>query len=184
MKRTALALLLMLACAGVSLRAADLLILSAGASYIRHADAFYRATYGNGSVQPEFEFGIRISRGLYFMGGFGAIRASGKIPEFDFDAKSTQSYLSAGLGYIGTIHGALKYKFEAGLADVMYTEDALNTRNSGSTLGYQAEAALLVAGKVVFAGVQAGYIAASETIGDVKFKLGGVRFGLLAGIRL
>jgi hypothetical protein len=166
------------------LRAADQFLLSAGASYLRHADAFYRATYGNGAVQPEFELGFRIFRSLYVLGGYGAISASGKIPDFGFDARSTQSFLSAGLGFIGGIRGMLKFKLEAGLADVMYTEDALESSFSGSKLGYQAEAGLLVAAKLVFAEVKVGYISASETSRDVKFKLGGARIALLAGIRL
>jgi hypothetical protein len=41
-----------------------------------------------------------------------------------------------------------------------------------------------VAGKIVFAEVKVGYISATETIGDVKFKLGGARIGIFAGIRL
>lgn len=178
------ALILVFLCVSGPGRAADRLLLSAGASYMRHADADYRATYGSGAVQSEFELGFRIYRSLYVMGGYGAVSRSGKIPDFGFDARSTQSFLSAGFGFVDRIWKTLMFKLEAGLADVMYTEDALESSFSGSKLGYQAEAGLLVAGKIVFAEVKVGYISASETIGDVKFKLGGARIGLLAGIRL
>lgn len=184
MKRRALAFILLLLGLGAPVRAADLLLLSAGVSYIRHADGFYRATYGSGAVQPEFEVSVRIFRSVYVMGGYGAISSKGKVPEFGFEARSTQSFLSLGLGYIGTIRGVLKYKLEAGIADVMYTEDALQSKYSGGKLGYQAEAGLLAVGTRVFAGIQAGYTGATKTIGEVKFKLGGARFGVLAGIRL
>jgi len=165
-------------------RAADRLLLSAGASYMKHADASYRATYGSGAVQPEFELGFRIYRSLYVMGGYGAVSRNGQIPGFGLDARSTQSFLSAGFGFVDRIWKILMFKLEAGLADVMYTEDALESSFSGSKLGYQAEAGLIVAWKIVFAQVKVGYISASETIGEVKFKLGGARVGFLAGIRL
>jgi len=178
------ALILVFLCTSGPARAADFFLFSAGASYMKHADASYRATYGRGAVQPEFEFGVRVYRSLYVMGGYGTISRSGKIPDLGFDSHSTQSYLSAGLGFIDVIWGMLKFKLEAGLADMMYTEDALGSRFSGYKLGYQAEAGLLVTGKIVFAEINVGYIAASDTIGSVKFKLGGTRIGLLAGIRL
>ena len=178
------ALILVFLCVSGPGRAADRLLLSAGASYMKHADAYYRATYGSGAVQPEFELGFRIYRSLYVMGGYGAVSRSGKIPDFGFDARSTQSFLSAGFGFVDRIWKKLMFKLEAGLADVMYTEDALESSFSGSKLGYQAEAGLLVAWKIVFAEVKVGYISASETIGDVKFKLGGARVCVLAGIRL
>jgi hypothetical protein len=41
-----------------------------------------------------------------------------------------------------------------------------------------------VSGKVVFTELKVGIVAASDTIGEVKFKLGGMRIGLMAGIRL
>ena len=178
------ALILVFLCVSGPGRAADRLLLSAGASYMKHADAYYRATYGSGAVQPELELGFRIYRSLYVMGGYGAVSRSGKIPDFGFDARSTQSFLSAGFGFVDRIWKKLMFKLEAGLADVMYTEDALESSFSGSKLGYQAETGLLVAWKIVFAEVKVGYISASETIGDVKFKLGGARVCVLAGIRL
>ncbi len=178
------AFILVLLGAAVPARAADFFLLSAGASYMRHADASYRATYGRGAVQPEFEIGVRIYRSFYLMGGYGAISGSGQIPDLGFDARSTQSYLAAGLGFIHPISGMLEFKLEAGLAELMYTEDTAGLRFSGYRLGYQAEAGLLVSGKVVFAEIKVGYIAASDTIGEVKFKLGGARIGLMAGIRL
>jgi hypothetical protein len=66
----------------------------------------------------------------------------------------------------------------------MYTEDTAGFSFSGYKLGYQAEAGLLVSGKVVFTELKVGIVAASDTIGEVKFKLGGMRIGLMAGIRL
>jgi hypothetical protein len=182
MKKAALVLIFL--CVSGSGRAADRLLLSVGASYLKHADANYRAIYGSGAVQPEFEFGVRIYRGLYVMGGYGAISRSGKIPDFGFDARSTQSFLSAGFGFVDRIGKILMFKLEAGLADVMYTEDALESSFFGSKLGYQADSGLLVTGKVFYSEVKVGYIFATETIGDVKFKLGGTRIGLLVGIRL
>ncbi len=184
MKRLAVLLALWGLGAASQARAADLLLLSAGASYIRHADGYYRATYGGGAFQPEFEIGVRIYRSFYVMGGYGAIRAKGTVPGFELDASSTQSFLSLGLGYIGTVRGPLKVKIGAGVADVMYTEDALESKYSGGQLGYQADVGLLVMSKAVFAGIHAGYTGATKTIGDVEFQLGGLRVGVQAGIRI
>jgi hypothetical protein len=53
---------------------------------------------------------------------------------------------------------------ETGAADVSYKEEAMDTSVSGSKLGFQAGMGLMIMGKIAFAGVNLGYISASDTV--------------------
>jgi len=185
MKRTSTVLLLILALAAGTASAADHLMISGGVSIMQPADSAYRDIYGSGVVYPEGALGIRLYRDLYLMGGVGVMTKKGTTPELGFAAKSTQTFISAGLGYLANISGGLKWKIEAGIADISYKEQAMDLSVSGSSLGWQVETGLMVMmGKTVFAGVAMGYISASDTVEDVKIKLGGFRASLSLGFRI
>jgi hypothetical protein len=167
MKRTTLAILVLL-CAGPAL-AGDRLLLSAGWSLLRNADAYYRATYGQSVSLAEFAAAGRIYRNFYIM---------------ETEAVSRQGFLWAGLGYIRDVWGPLKAKIEAGPADLIYKEEGLGLTASGSQMGFQAQAGLLAMAGFVFAGIDIGYSSASANVGDLKIKLGGARITMSAGLRL
>ncbi len=185
MKRTSIVLLLILAFTAGTTFAADHLLLSGGVGIMQPADSAYRDIYGSGVVYPEGALGIRLYRDLYLMSGVGVMSKKGTTPELGFAAKSTQTFITAGLGYLANISGGLKWKIEAGLADISYKEEAMDLSVSGSSLGWQAETGLMVMmGKTVFAGLTMGYLSASDTVEDVKIKLGGFRASVSIGVRL
>lgn len=163
---------------------ADHLIVSVGWTYLRPADSGYREVYGGSASYPEVEAGVRLVRGLYLMGGFGTLTKNGETLDLGLPAKSTQRFFSAGLGYLATISGGLRFKVEAGAVDVSYEEEAMETTASGSSLGWQGKIGVLWMGKIVLAGVDLGYMSASDTVEGLKIKLGGARAGLFIGFRI
>ena len=182
-KRQAILIIGLLTIAAGVAPAADHAFISAGMGYLLPADSGYKDVYGSQVFYPEFQAGVRLSRGLYVVAGFGTFTKNGETPELHLPARSTQSFFSAGLAYIATISGRLKVKVEAGAADMRFKEAAMETSVSGSKLGFEAGMGFLVMAKVVFAGMNLGYITASDTVGDVKIKLGGARASLCLGVR-
>jgi hypothetical protein len=181
--KKAIVIIVSLLCAG-SAFAGDRILLSAGWSFLRNADPFYRATYGPSVSFPEIAVAGRFYRDLYVMAGFGAVTRHALVPEIETEAASRQSFLWAGLGYIASLRGPFKAKIEAGLADLMYREEGFGMAVSGSKIGYQVQAGLLVMAKSLFAGIDIGYFAASDTVEELKIKLGGSRIALSAGFRM
>ena len=182
MTRIVLAVVLLLG-AGTAF-AADHAFFSAGLGYLRPADSGYTDIYGSQVFYPEFEAGVRLIRGLYVVGGFGTFTKNGQTPDLHLAAKSTQSFLTAGLAYLAPISGKVGVKFEAGAADVRYKEESMGTSVSGSKLGFEAGLGLMLMGKVGLAGLNVGYLTASGMVGDVKIKLGGARVSLSLGVRI
>jgi hypothetical protein len=182
MKKT-IALIVLLSCAGPAF-AGDRILLLVGWNFLRNADPFYRATYGPSASFPEIAIAGRFSGDLYVMAGYGTVTKHATVPDLETEATSKQNYLWAGLGYLPTLYGPLKAKIEAGLADLMYSEEGLGLKAAGSKIGYQVQAGLLVMVKSVFAGIDIGYFAASGKVGELKIKLGGTRIALSAGFRM
>jgi hypothetical protein len=173
-----------LATAATPLAAADHAFVSAGMGYLQPADPGFKDVYGSRVFYPEFQAGARLYRGLYVVGGFGTFTKNGETPDLHLPAKSSQSFFTAGLAYIATVSGRLKVKLEAGAAEMRYKEEAMETVASGSKLGFEAGMGFLVTAKVLFAGVNLGYITASDTVGDVRIKLGGARASVCLGVRI
>ncbi|HVP90034.1 MAG TPA: hypothetical protein VMS75_02335 [Terriglobales bacterium] len=183
MKRLTVLIGLLFLAAG-SLPAADHAFVSAGMGYLQPADSGYKDVYGSQVFYPEFQAGARLYRGLYLVAGFGTFTKNGETPDLHLPAKSTQRFITGGLAYIATVSGRLKIKLEAGAADLRYKEEAMETSVSGSKVGFEAGMGFLVTAKVLFAGVNLGYITASDAVGDVKIKLGGARASLCLGFRI
>lgn len=182
-KTTCLIITLLLFAAGTA-SAADHVIVSVGMSYLQPADSGYRDVYGSRAFYPEVQAGVRLAGPLYLLGGFGILSKTGETPDLHLPAKSTQLFFTAGLACLATVSKALKFKVEAGAADVSYKEEAMETSVSGSKLGFQGEIGLLLVGKVAFAGVNLGYLYASDTVDEVKIKLGGARASVCLGFRI
>jgi hypothetical protein len=184
MKKLTIPLLVLVFIAAGPAGASDRVLLSAGVAYLQPADSGYKDVYGSQVFYPEFQAGVRFFHGLYVMGGFGTFTKNGQTPDLHLPAKSTQSFFTAGLAYIATVSGSLKFKLEGGAADVRFKEEAMEMTVSGSKLGFHAGMGLLVMGKIAFAGVNLGYLSASGMVGDVKIKLGGARASLCLGVRI
>jgi hypothetical protein len=182
MKRISL-IMILLFCAGAAF-SADRLLVSAGVSYLQAADSGYREIYGQSLFYPEAWVGVRLVRGLHLMAGFGMLTKKGETPDLHLPAKSTQRFFSGGLAYIVPVSGSVRFKVEAGVADIGYKEQAMDLTVKGSKLGYQAELGLLIMGEVAFTGFNIGYLSASDTVEGVKIKLGGARASLCVGFRI
>jgi hypothetical protein len=183
MKKTIPILLVFLLLAGTS-HAADRLMVTVGGTYMHPDDSGYRDVYGGQAFFPEVTAGLRLVGGLYLAGGFGALTKHGKTPELGLDAKSTQTFLTAGLGLITTVSGPARFFLEAGGADVLFREESMETTVSGSKIGYYGRMGLVVAGKTVLGGFSLGYLAASGTVEDVKIKMGGPKASVFVGFRI
>jgi hypothetical protein len=173
-----------LALAAGSASAADHLIVSAGLGYLKPADSGYREVYGSQAFYPEFQAAVRLAGPVYLAGGFGVLSKKGETVDLHLPAKSTQLFFTAGLACIATVSGGLKFRIEAGAADVSYKEEALDESVSGSKLGFEGSIGLLLMGKVAFAGLNLGYLYATDTVEDVKIKLGGARASVCLGFRI
>jgi hypothetical protein len=188
MKKGLLVVLWLFACG--MLFGGDHAFFSLGVNYLEPSDSAYRDVYGQRVFYPEAQAGLRLMRSFYLTGGFGWLSKNGETVTLHLPTKSTQNYISAGLAYIGTITGGLKIKLGAGAVDVTYKEEAMGERLSGSKIGWQGEFGLLLMRKSLFAGINFGYMSASdwitvETVTEpVKIKLGGARAGLCLGFRI
>jgi len=170
--------------AASSVWAADHAFFSVGINYLKPADSGYRDVYGGQAFYPEAQAGVRLIKDLYAVAGFGFYTKKGETPDLHLPAKSTQRFYTAGLAYFVQALPNLRVKIKAGAADASFKETALETSVSGSKVGFQAEAGILVLGDVAFTGLNLGYLYATGMVGDVKIKLGGVRASLCIGIRI
>ena len=188
MKKSLFIALLLFACGTVF--GGDHVFFSVGVNYLEPSDSDYRDVYGQRVFYPEAQAGLRLIRGLYLTGGFGRLTKNGETLTLHLPAKSTQNFISAGLAYIGTITGGLKIKVGAGTVDVTYKEKTMGETLSGSKLGWQGEFGLLLMKNSFFAGINLGFLSASDWITvesvtePVKVKLGGARAGLCLGFRI
>lgn len=183
MRRTA-ALIVFLLLAAVTAPAADRVLVAAGLSYMLPADAGYKEIYGSRVFYPEAWAGVRVFRGFHLLAGYGWFTKNGTTPELGLEARSTQRLLWAGLGYVGSAARTVLFKFEAGPATIGYKEESMDVAVSGSRLGFRAGFGLIFLGQTVFTGLDLGYIGASDTVEDVKIKLGGFKATVSIGARL
>jgi hypothetical protein len=164
--------------------AADRLMLAVGVSYLQPADSGYREIYGDKVFAPEAWAGVNLYRGLHAFVGYGGFEKNGTTPDLGLEAKSTQRYFWAGLGYVGRVADMVRFKFEAGAAGIGYREEAMGLVVSGSRLGIRAGAGLMFLSRTLFTGLDMGYLGASATVENVPIKLGGFRASVCVGVRL
>jgi hypothetical protein len=181
--KTLLVILVPLLLAGTAL-AADRLIVTVGGSYMHPGDSGYRDIYGGQAFFPEATVGVRLSGGLYLAAGIGTLTKHGKTPELELDAKSTQTFLTAGLGYLAKVSGPVRFFLEAGAADAIFREESMDLSVSGSKVGFHGRMGFMVTGKTVLAGFSLGYLAASGTVEDVEIKMGGPKASVFVGFRI
>lgn len=181
MKRAAVFLMIVLSAGAAP--AADRLMVSIGIGCLQPADAAYREIYGSKVFFPEAAAGVRFAGNLYIVGGYGWFARTGKTPDLGLDARSSQRFLWAGLGFVGPVAKGLEFKIEAGAAGIFFKEEAMEIIVSGSRLGFLAGAGLLVSRGPFFAGLDMGYVAGAGTVEDVKIKLGGPKASFSLGFR-
>jgi hypothetical protein len=183
MKRVALIIALGLFLAAAA-PAADRLMLAAGLNYMQPADSGYREIYSYKVFYPEAWAGVQVFRGLHVFAGYGWLTKNGLTRDLEQEAKSTQRFIWAGVGYLGTVSRMVRFKIEAGAASIGYREEAMGLTVSGSRLGIRAGGGLLFLFRTLFTGLDMGYVGASATVEDVRIKLGGFKASVCVGVRL
>ncbi len=153
------------------------------------ADADYKKVYGNTIFFPEIKAGYLIGKEFSIWAGFGLLSATGKTSgELQEEAKSTQNFLSLGLGYVKNIANKLDLKVEAGGVYIHYKEEALELVVKDSAIGFRVDLGFLYnLSSSFFLELGAGYIYATDevTIDEEteSITLGGFKAGAGVGIR-
>jgi len=153
-------------------------------NYLVPADSGYKDIYGKSMFYPEFKAGYAFSSNFYLWAGYGFLNRTGETPVLKLEAKSSQSFISLGLGYLGAFSDAFGYFAELGLANASYKEEAMGVEESGSVLGFRADLGLTYAvASPLFISLEAGYISTSKKVNSVTIKPGGLKLGLGLGLR-
>jgi len=153
-------------------------------NYLVPADSGYKDIYGKSMFYPELKAGYAFSGDFYVWAGYGFLDRQGETPVLKLEAKSSQDFLSAGLGYRGGAADGLGYFVELGLANVSYKEEAMGVTEKGSVLGFRADAGLTyTVASPLFICLELGYISTSKKVNEVTIKPGGLKAGLGVGLK-
>jgi hypothetical protein len=157
-------------------------------NYTIPANEGFKDIYGSGMLFPGIKAGFKFLGSVYLWAGYDSSSKEGTIPVFDDPAAWKETYLSAGLGYMGNISSVLGFKAEIGVILAGYTEDAFEETVTGSAIGVGISGAwVFKVSDRLFTEMSIGYLAASDTIadpgGDILIKLGGIRGGIGLGLR-
>ena len=160
-------------------------MLSLSGNYLSPSDSGFKDIYGSSAFYPEIKAAVKVIKDIYVWGSYGFFSKNGETPVLKIAAESTQNYLSFGVGHLFRLSEKLDLDIVLGAAHISYKEEAMGMEISGSRLG------LCVKGGVIFhltknffTTAHIGYLAASDTVNDVKIKLGGMTAGIGVGITL
>lgn len=169
--------------AAAALSSANRFIVSFSGNYMTSSDSVYKKVYGSSEFYPEFKAGVRIVNNFYMWAGYGFLSAKGQTyPNLNLDAEAGKKYLSAGILYLG--RGKATYRIDVGLLHVNWEEKALNRSNKGTAFGFRFGAAFVYNwSSVLFTEISSSYLLASDKIGDISLKLGGLTAGAGIGLR-
>jgi len=168
------------------------LFVSAGASFLRPADAAYRSIYGGQVVSPEFSASVRLFKGLCLGGSYGQFSRTGRTPELGLEVRARQSYLAGGVSYLLRMSPSLCLQAGAGLAGLSFREEAFGAEVRGHRTGFRAEGGVLLApeDERVFMGLTVGYVSARVPGAGFDpplaqaLRLGGFKVTVSIGIQL
>ena len=153
-------------------------------NYLNPSDSGFKDVYGSSVLFPELKAGYRLYKGFYIWGGYGFFSKKGTTTELKQEAKSTQHFLSFGIGYDVKISERFGYKAELGLLNAIYKEEAFGEKVTDNSIGFGIETGILFRvwpGFLVKTSV--GYLSASDKVEDVEIKLGGFKAGIGLEVR-
>jgi len=154
-------------------------MVSATGNYLYPSDSGYKDVYGSSLYYPEFKAGYKLYNGFYIWAGYGFFSEKGTTTELGQKAKSTQNFLSFGIGYNGKFSGKLEYKAELGGFNADYKEEAMGEEVTGNSVGFGVETGILYrVWSSFFIKISAGYLSASDKVEEVEIKLGGFKAGI------
>lgn len=163
--------------------AGDRLTVVVSGNYLAPWDKDFKDFYGKGHLYPEVKAGFKIFRRLYLWAGYGLFSVKGETAVLNLEAKSTQNFLSGGVGYLFNLGPKIDYKGEAGVVRVGYKEEAMGEEASDSALGFRLDNALVYHLSRTFSvEISVGFLTASDTLNDLPVKLGGFKTGIGLGV--
>jgi putative salt-induced outer membrane protein YdiY len=147
-------------------------------SYLSPNDSAFKNVYGKGGFVPEIRLQYDLGPSFYLWGGAGIFAKKGHTPQLQTEAKSQQLYLSLGVGYNLKLSEKMSLRVGPGLLLVSYKEEVADAEQSASRIGFRADGDLFYSFTDNFlAGLTVGYLEASDTAANVKFKMGGFKVG-------
>lgn len=153
------------------------------ANYLSSPDMAFRGLYGEDAILPELTAGIQVIGDFYLWAGYGFFNSKATTDYLREEMKAQQSYLSAGLGYRRMISDDFGFKIMLAAVQAGYKEEGMDTKVSGSVLGFRADGGLLMYIGNVYVELSNGYIYARDTVNSQKIKLGGYKVSLALGIQ-
>jgi hypothetical protein len=163
----------------ISVFSGEKFMVSVAGNYLNPSDSGYKDVYGSSVLLPEIKAGYKLYKGFYIWAGYGFFSKEGTTTELKQEAKSTQHFLSFGIGYDGKISKKFGYKAELGLLNASYKEEAFGEKVTDNSIGFGIETGILYRiWSGIFIKISAGYLSASDTVEDVKIKLGGFKAGI------
>jgi hypothetical protein len=149
------------------------------------ADNNYKDVYGGSLLYPGMKVGYRVLDKVYLWGGYDYLKKNGTTPVLEEDAKSIQHFISLCGGYLIDLSNTITVAVVSGLIYIFYTEEAMGDEISDSAIGVRLNGAMYwYLGKKVFTTLSLGYIYSSDTVNEVKIRLGGFQLGIGIGITL
>ncbi|MGB2964897.1 MAG: hypothetical protein WBB69_13025 [Anaerolineales bacterium] len=168
-----------------SISYAEKLMFSVSGHSLFPADSNFKDVYKNSILYPELRAGVKVFKDIYLWGSYGFFSVEGKTPNFQLEAKSTQNFISFGVGYLLSVTKSISLDAAVGGSFINYKEEAMSLEVTGSKLGLRFDGGLMYSiGKLFFARLSAGYMTASDSVEGVEIKLGGISAGLGIGIKL
>ena len=156
----------------------------ASGGVLRHTDSDYRDLYGSTVFYPELAFRAVFYKDVFAWAGFGFFSGSGKTELLGYDAETSRSILSLGVGTRLRLTDSLFAVADIGLCRFGYKETAMEMEVKGSAIGFRLDAGLaydLTKSLVVEA--RFGYLSGSDEFEGESFKLGGVVGSVGLGLR-
>ena len=154
-------------------------------SYLGKEDAGFKEIYGSGGIQPGLRAEAVVWKELSIYASYGYFSKKGTTPVLEEEAKTTQHSFSLGAAWRGALSGKAAWGIYAGLLHIRYQEEALGGKIKDSAMGIELGALLDYSlSDRIFLFPFLSYLTASDTIDDMKIKLGGFKAGVGLGIRL
>jgi hypothetical protein len=153
-------------------------------NYTIPAESNFDEIYGKSLISPEISAGFKFYRNFYIWGAYGFSSKNGVLPIFEEPSKWKETLLSLGLGYNGNLSVLLGYKIDVGVSFINYSEEAFGDFMSEKTVGMRVDGAgIFKVSDRLFTEISMGYVFASDTVGEISIKLGGLKAGFGLGLR-
>lgn len=154
-------------------------------AFMLPSDGDFKDIYGSTVIYPRGKAGYKFGDHFYAFFGCGFFSITGETPVLKEESKSKQKICQIGCGYEGDISEQLQFRLEAGGANFSYDEEAFGETVDGSKFGIYLGGSLVYnISNTFFATFNLGYMGASDEVGGIDIKLGGVHTGIGIGFRL